>query len=121
MRPMPGRDPQKTISFISKQLGVPRSQVVPGAHLHTDLGADSLDHVELVMGLEVQHHMEIPDEVSGKWCTVGDVMRDLHGHSHGLKKHAAIDFAAFSNELVKIAGGNRLKTLKLLRAIFKAK
>jgi acyl carrier protein len=55
------------------ELGVEEKEVVPKARIIDDLGADSLDAVELVMRLEEEFGIEIPDEDAGKFRTVGDV------------------------------------------------
>lgn len=62
---------------IAEQLCVDVANVVPAAHLIDDLGADSLDMVELTMMLEEAFDIEIPDEVVEKWKTVGDVLNSL--------------------------------------------
>lgn len=57
--------------IISEQLGVDEEDVVPEAKFVDDLGADSLDTVELVMALEEEFNIEIPDEEAEKIQTVG--------------------------------------------------
>ena len=61
--------------IIVEQLGVKPEQVTPEAKFIEDLGADSLDTVELVMGLEEEFGNEIPDEDAEKLISVGDVIR----------------------------------------------
>ena len=61
--------------IIVEQLGVNADQIKPEAKFIEDLGADSLDIVELVMALEEEFGTEIPDEVAEKLQTVGDVAR----------------------------------------------
>ncbi|MES4786376.1 MAG: acyl carrier protein [Nitrospiraceae bacterium] len=56
--------------IIAEQLGVDEDEVVPEASFVDDLGADSLDTVELVMALEDEFEMEIPDEQAEKITTV---------------------------------------------------
>jgi acyl carrier protein len=60
----------KVKKIISEQLGVPESDVKPEASFVNDLGADSLDTVELVMALEEEFNVEIPDEDAEKIATV---------------------------------------------------
>ncbi len=66
---------QRVKDIIVEQLGVNADQVVPEAKFIEDLGADSLDTVELVMALEEEFGTEIPDEQAEKLQTVGDVMK----------------------------------------------
>ena len=60
--------------IIVDQLGVPASQVVPEASFIDDLGADSLDIVELVMALEEAFDLEIPDDDAEKIQTIQDAI-----------------------------------------------
>ena len=60
--------------IIVEQLGVNPEQVVPEAKFVEDLGADSLDTVELVMALEEEFNAEIPDEEAEKLTTVGEAI-----------------------------------------------
>ncbi|MBR4506540.1 MAG: acyl carrier protein [Bacteroidales bacterium] len=64
----------KVISIITDKLGVEESQVVPEASFTNDLGADSLDTVELIMELEKEFDLSIPDEEAEKIVTVGDAI-----------------------------------------------
>jgi acyl carrier protein len=61
--------------IIVEQLGVNPEQVTPAAKFIEDLGADSLDTVELVMAFEEEFNVEVPDEEAEKLQTVGDVIR----------------------------------------------
>ena len=61
--------------IIVEQLGVNPDQVVPDAKFVEDLGADSLDTVELVMALEEEFGAEIPDEEAEKLTSVGDAVK----------------------------------------------
>jgi acyl carrier protein len=65
---------EKVKDMIVDQLGVDPEQVKPEAAFQADLGADSLDLVELTMALEEEFDMEIPDEEAAKLITVGDAM-----------------------------------------------
>ena len=60
--------------IIISQLNVSEEQVTPGANFIDDLGADSLDQVELVMALEEEFGNEIPEEEAEKLQTVGSVI-----------------------------------------------
>jgi acyl carrier protein len=63
---------EKVKQIIVEQLGVDEAEVTPTAHFVDDLGADSLDIVELVMAFEEQFEIEIPDEDAEKIATVKD-------------------------------------------------
>ncbi len=60
--------------IICEQLGVEEDEVTPNAKFIEDLGADSLDTVELVMAFEEEFDLEIPDEEAEKIVTVGDAI-----------------------------------------------
>ncbi|MBI4335263.1 MAG: acyl carrier protein [Candidatus Omnitrophica bacterium] len=66
---------EKIKGIIAEQLGVKIEDVKPEASFIEDLGADSLDTVELVMALEEEFGIEIPDEDAEKMATVGDAMK----------------------------------------------
>ncbi|MCE9608704.1 MAG: acyl carrier protein [Chthoniobacter sp.] len=66
---------EKVKDIIVEQLGVNPEQVTPTASFIEDLGADSLDTVELVMALEEEFGQEIPDEEAEKLQSVGDVTK----------------------------------------------
>jgi acyl carrier protein len=65
---------------IAEQLKVDIEKVVPEASFIEDLGADSLDTVELVMVLEERFGLDIPDEESQKLLTVGDAIEYIRSH-----------------------------------------
>ena len=66
---------EKITEIIVEQLGVKPEEVVPEASFVDDLGADSLDTVELVMAFEEEFVAEIPDEDAEKLQTVGDAIK----------------------------------------------
>ncbi len=67
--------------IIVEQLGVDAAEVTPQAHFVNDLGADSLDTVELVMALEEEFDTEIPDDQAEKIQTVGQAVDYVTAHS----------------------------------------
>jgi acyl carrier protein len=69
-----GKAVEKVKQIISEQLGVDEGEVTPSASFVDDLGADSLDTVELVMALEEAFDVEIPDEDAEKIRTVQDAI-----------------------------------------------
>jgi acyl carrier protein len=68
----------KVKDIIVEELGVEREKLTESASFMEDLGADSLDTVELVMAFEKEFDIDIPDEEAEKLRTVGDAMRYLH-------------------------------------------
>jgi acyl carrier protein len=66
---------QRVKDIIVEQLGVKPDQVTPEAKFVEDLGADSLDIVELIMALEEEFGIEVPDEQAEKLLNVGDVTK----------------------------------------------
>jgi len=71
---------ERVKQIIMDQLGVSAEQVTPDASFIDDLGADSLDTVELVMALEEEFDIEIPDEDAEKLRTVRDAIDYLKKH-----------------------------------------
>jgi acyl carrier protein len=66
---------EKVKSIIAEQLGVKIEEVKPEASFIDDLGADSLDTVELIMALEEEFNVEIPDEDAEKMTKVSDAIK----------------------------------------------
>ena len=71
---------QRVRAIIVEQLGVDEASVTPEARFIEDLGADSLDIVELIMALEEEFDLEIPDEDAEKIATVGDAVQYIESH-----------------------------------------
>ena len=72
---------QKVRDIIVEQLGVNADQVTTDAKFIEDLGADSLDTVELVMAYEEEFGIEVPDEEAEKLMTVGNVVQYIEDHA----------------------------------------
>ena len=72
-------------AIIAEQLGVKVEEVTDQASFIEDLGADSLDTVELVMALEEEFGIEIPDEDAEKMTTVGDAIKYIDQKAAGTK------------------------------------
>ncbi len=70
----------KVKKIIVEQLGVDESEVTPKAHFIDDLGADSLDTVELILSFEEEFDISIPDEDAEKLETVGKAVEYLKTH-----------------------------------------
>ena len=65
----------KIKGIIAEQLGVEEDAVNMETHLMKDLEADSLDAVEIIMAIEDEYEMEVPDEDAEKFQTVGDIVK----------------------------------------------
>jgi len=74
---------EKVKKIIVEQLGVDEEEVTAQASFVDDLGADSLDTVELVMAFEEEFDIEIPDEDAEKITTVQDAVTYIDGHKAG--------------------------------------
>jgi acyl carrier protein len=72
---------ERVKQIVAEQLGVDEDEVTPGASFIDDLGADSLDQVELVMALEEAYDIEIPDEAAEKIRTVKDATDYIQKHA----------------------------------------
>ena len=71
---------EKVTNIIVDKLSVEESRVVPEASFLDDLGADSLDNVELIMEFEEEFDLEIPDEDAEKITTVGAALEYINNH-----------------------------------------
>jgi acyl carrier protein len=65
---------ERVIDIVSEQLGVSKDQITEDTHFVNDIGADSLDTVELVMELEEEFDINIPDDAAEKIQTVGEAI-----------------------------------------------
>ncbi|HIG55889.1 MAG TPA: acyl carrier protein [Candidatus Latescibacteria bacterium] len=72
---------ERVKDLVVEQLGVSQDQVTPQASFIDDLGADSLDTVELVMAFEEEFGIDIPDEDAEKMVTVNDAIKYLEENS----------------------------------------
>ncbi|MCH2177802.1 MAG: acyl carrier protein [Mariniblastus sp.] len=72
---------EKVIDIVAEQLGVDKEKIKPESNFVNDLGADSLDTVELVMELEEEFDISIPDEAAEKIQTVGEAINHIENGS----------------------------------------
>jgi acyl carrier protein len=72
---------ERVTKIVVEHLGVDEAKVTPNASFIDDLGADSLDTVELVMAFEVEFGCEIPDDAAEKILTVKDAIDYIQSHS----------------------------------------
>ena len=77
---------EKVNQIVVEQLGVESSEVTPDACFVDDLGADSLDRVELVMAFEEAFGLEIPDDDAEKIITVQDAVEYIQKNSKSIKQ-----------------------------------
>ena len=80
-RPLEQKERDIIVELIVKQLGVHANQVTTDAKFVEDLGADSLDTVELTMAFEKEFGIEVPDEEAAKLMTVGNVVQYIEDHA----------------------------------------
>ena len=71
---------EKVVNIISNKLGLPKDEITPAASFTMDLGADSLDTVELIMEFEKEFNITIPDDVAEKISTVQDAIDYIKEH-----------------------------------------
>jgi acyl carrier protein len=71
---------ERVIEIVASQLGVSKEQITPETSFINDLGADSLDTVELVMELEEEFEINIPDDAAEKIQTVGQAVEFIEKH-----------------------------------------
>jgi len=76
----------RVTQIIMDQLGVEQAEVTPGASFVDDLGADSLDRVELIMAIEEAFDLEIPDEQAEKITTVQDAVTYIQTNARSIKQ-----------------------------------
>ena len=72
---------ERVTEIISEQMNVDKSQITPATTFVNDLGADSLDTVELVMQFEDEFNISIPDEEAEKIQAVGDAIKYIEEHT----------------------------------------
>jgi acyl carrier protein len=70
-------DANAVFDILVEQLSIDRAQLTPEARLEEDLGADSLDKVEIIMAIDEQFHIDVPDEAAERVSTVGDLLETL--------------------------------------------
>jgi len=70
-------DTKAVLDILVEQLGVQETQLTPDARLEEDLGADSLDIVEITMSVDERFNISVPDEVAEKVSTVGELFEAL--------------------------------------------
>ncbi len=95
---------EKVKSIIVEQLGVDEHQISRDSHIIDDLGADSLDAVELVMAFEEEFGAAIPEEDAERLLTVGAIERYLQ--AHGLGQGADIEDSGDGLDVTRRIGGN---------------
>jgi acyl carrier protein len=74
---------EKIRELIVEQLGVEEDAITLGTHLMKDLEADSLDAVEIIMAIEDEFDIEIPDDDAEKFQLIGDIVKYVEEHAAG--------------------------------------
>ncbi|MCE9547762.1 MAG: acyl carrier protein [Planctomycetia bacterium] len=72
---------ERVIDIVSEQLGADKDKITMDTHFVNDLGADSLDTVELVMELEEEFDITIPDDAAEKIQTIGEAVRHIEAQA----------------------------------------
>ncbi|MEE2706326.1 MAG: acyl carrier protein [Planctomycetota bacterium] len=72
---------ERVIDIVAEQLGADKEKITVETHFVNDLGADSLDTVELVMELEEEFDISIPDDAAEKIQTIGEAVKHIEAHS----------------------------------------
>ena len=70
-------DTKAVLDILVEQLGVQENQLTPDARIEEDLGADSLDKVEIIMSVDERFNVSVPDEIAERVSTVGDLVEAL--------------------------------------------
>ena len=105
--------PDRVKKIVVEHLGVEEDKVTPDASFIDDLGADSLDIVELVMAFEEEFGVEIPDDAAEKINTVGDANKYIEENEFAKKaKEAAIANTRDIAELVQKSSGEAFKIVQ---------
>jgi acyl carrier protein len=74
---------ERVVDIVAEQLGVDKEKITPETSFVNDLGADSLDQVELVMELEEEFDINIPDDAAEKITTVGQAVKHIESAQSG--------------------------------------
>jgi len=116
---------EKVCSIVSEQLSVESGEVKSDSNFQNDLGADSLDTVELVMALEEAFDIEIPDEAAEGIATVGDAVKFIEEKTETeiLAIGIGHDVSRYYNRAIKITDVNELGDVMIsqLSELFKSK
>jgi acyl carrier protein len=70
-------DTKALLDILVEQLGIQDNQLTPAARIEEDLGADSLDKVEIIMSVDERFNVSVPDEIAEQVKTVGDLFETL--------------------------------------------
>lgn len=73
---------ERVVDIVSEQLGAEKEKITEETHFVNDLGADSLDTVELVMELEEEFDINIPDDAAEKIQTIGEAVKHIEEHAN---------------------------------------